>query len=127
MDIQCLNADGEKGRGEEGVYGLEAESRADDLADGNGVLGASAPLEGGRVGGVGEVTEDRDTFVEGRYRGKANPALFVGRVSDGHGRGIHHIQNVLGIRREARGKGKLEGGARRGRTRVKEWRGANRW
>lgn len=103
---------------------MEAEARANDLANCDSMISILPPWEevGVRAGDRG--SHGGNPFVKRRCRGKTNPTLFVSRVCNSHSGGIHKIKKAGGVRRGARGHGKLEGGrcSRRGKG-----RGRGRW
>lgn len=90
---------------------MNAETGANNLAHSNGMLVIKAPREKLLVRGGPRRIHDRDTLIEGGLRGKADPALFISRVLNGHGRGVHEVEKPGSVRRGTGRQSKLKAGS----------------
>lgn len=70
---------------ESGATGVNTETGANNLAHSDGMLVVEAPWKKALVRSRPGRVQDSNTLVEGRLRGKADPALFICRVLNSHG------------------------------------------
>lgn len=91
---------------------MDAEARANDLANSNSVGIIQSPGEMGSIEAGNGGPVKGHALIEGRDWGKTDPTLYVGRVRDSHSRGIHEIQEASCVGGRSGGECKLKRGIR---------------